>query len=63
MHTHLGVVDQAVIIADNAALNKTSAEFCLPIVTYSTVESDGVCELEYVEYLPVADPRCSKFST
>ena len=37
--------DQAVIIADNAALNQTSSEFCLPIVTYTTVETDGVREL------------------
>lgn len=33
--------EQAIVIADNAALNQTSAEFCLPIVTYTTVESDG----------------------
>jgi hypothetical protein len=39
-----GRSEQAVVIADNAALNRTSAEFCLPIVTYTTVESDGVCE-------------------
>jgi hypothetical protein len=51
----LGLVDQAVIIADNAALNKTSSEFCLPIVTFSTVESDGVRESEYVECLLLAD--------
>jgi hypothetical protein len=51
----MGLVDQAVIIADNAALNKTSSEFCLPIVTFSTVESDGVRESEYVECLLLAD--------
>lgn len=51
--TNLSLADRAVIIADNAALNKTSSEFCLPIVTYTTVESDGVCESRLAGCLPV----------
>lgn len=41
----------AFILEDNAALNATSAEYCRPLISYETVESDGV-ELNVVELLP-----------
>ena len=54
--------DQAVIIADNAALNQTSSEFCLPKVTYTTIESDGVRKSRSCRIVPVVDMCRIQFS-
>lgn len=36
--------DLNVVIEDNAKLNATSAEYCMPIRSHSVIESDGVGE-------------------
>lgn len=41
----------AFVLEDNAALNATSAEYCRPLISYETIESDGL-ELNVVELLP-----------
>ncbi|KAH8081110.1 dipeptidyl-peptidase [Filobasidium floriforme] len=40
-----------VVIEDNAKLNATSSEFCMPIRTHSVIQSDGV-DINVVETLP-----------